>query len=263
MFVKGFIEALPLPDASVDAVLSNCVVNLSADKAAVFREAYRVLRPGGRLAISDVLRRGPPPGAASEEGWCACVDGAEGADAYLGHLGAAGFVDVRIEPPASGDAAPGTYSASVRAVRPALRPATSDDQAAIAALLESSGLPTDGLAAAVARAFVLEGGGALRGVVAFERYGEAALLRSLAVRADDRGRGYGLALVRHVEREARAAGATEAYALTTTVERWLPRLGYREVARVDLPAALRASPELRGACPASARAFAKALVGDG
>ncbi len=122
-FVEGIIEAVPLPDASVDVVLSNCVVNLSADKSAVFGEAFRVLRPGGRLAISDVLRRVERQEPASREGWCACVDGAETAQRYRGYLERAGFSDIRVEPAAGEELARDTYSAVVRATRPAVRAA--------------------------------------------------------------------------------------------------------------------------------------------
>ena len=99
-FRKGDIEHLPLPDASVDVVISNCVVNLSADKRQVIREAFRVLRPGGRLAISDVVVRGelPPAVRRSMELWVGCVAGALGESEFLGLLAEAGFTDASIEP---------------------------------------------------------------------------------------------------------------------------------------------------------------------
>ena len=263
-FREGLIEALPVEDASVDVVLSNCVVNLSQDKAAVFGEAFRVLRPGGRLAISDVLRNGPRLTVASEEGWCACVDGAEPPERYRALLRAAGFADIAVEAPPEGVPAGETYSASVRAHRPALRPATAADLPAVAALLGGEGLPQAGLDAGLesgaARLFVLDGApGAIDGVVGFEGYGEHALLRSLAVRPALRGRGYGEALLRHALRESERAGARVAYGLSTTIPDLLLRWGFEEVGREALPAELGASEELRGACPASARAFRKAL----
>ncbi len=83
-FLKGEIEAIPLPDRSVDVIISNCVINLSADKDRVLREAFRVLKPGGRLAVSDVVVRGPVPAEIrrSVELWVGCVAGALEESAY-------------------------------------------------------------------------------------------------------------------------------------------------------------------------------------
>lgn len=98
-FLEGEIEAIPLPDASVDVIISNCVINLSADKGRVLREAFRVLRPGGRFAVSDIVVRGAVPAALrrSLELWAGCVAGALEHDEYLRLLGEAGFVDATIE----------------------------------------------------------------------------------------------------------------------------------------------------------------------
>ena len=99
-FLKGDIEHLPLPNKSVDVVISNCVINLAADKRLVLMEAFRVLRPGGRLAVSDVVVRGelPPAVRRSMELWVGCVAGALSEDDFLAMLGDAGFVDAAIEP---------------------------------------------------------------------------------------------------------------------------------------------------------------------
>jgi len=99
-FLKGEIENIPLPDASVDVIISNCVINLSADKRRVLREAFRVLKPGGRFAVSDVVVRGEIPAAVrrSMELRVGCVAGALEEEEYKGLLAAAGFVDVGIEP---------------------------------------------------------------------------------------------------------------------------------------------------------------------
>src|SRR2546429_8465998 len=99
-FLKGEIENIPLPDDSVDVIISNCVINLSADKDRVLREAFRVLRPGGRFAVSDVVVRGDIADALrrSMELWVGCVAGALEEEEYKGLLAAAGFVDVGIEP---------------------------------------------------------------------------------------------------------------------------------------------------------------------
>jgi ubiquinone/menaquinone biosynthesis C-methylase UbiE len=99
-FLKGEIEAIPLPDNSVDAIISNCVINLSADKDAVLREAFRVLKPGGRFAVSDVVTRGAVPEALRRDMllWVGCIAGALDEADYRARLGAAGFEDVTVEP---------------------------------------------------------------------------------------------------------------------------------------------------------------------
>jgi SAM-dependent methyltransferase len=98
-FLKGHIEAIPLPDASVDVVISNCVINLAADKSQVLREAYRVLKPGGRFAVSDVVAQGEVPAdlRADMEAWVGCVAGALEEGEYRQLLAAAGFGDVTLE----------------------------------------------------------------------------------------------------------------------------------------------------------------------
>ena len=97
-FLDGRIEDVPLPDAAVDVVISNCVVNLSADKAAVFAEAARVLRPGGRLAIADVVTDRPsdPARLGDPAAWAGCIAGAITRDRYRALLADAGFVDIEI-----------------------------------------------------------------------------------------------------------------------------------------------------------------------
>lgn len=99
-FLKGHIEEIPLPDSSVDVIISNCVINLSSDKDRVLREALRVLKPGGRFAVSDVVVEGELPQAvrADMEAYVGCVAGALEAGDYLAKLRKAGFVEPSIEP---------------------------------------------------------------------------------------------------------------------------------------------------------------------
>src|SRR3989475_12688146 len=99
-FLKGEIENIPLPPQAVDVIISNCVINLSADKARVLKEAHRVLRPGGRFAVSDVICRGEIPDVVrhSMELWVGCVAGALAEGEYRRLLQEAGFVDIDIEP---------------------------------------------------------------------------------------------------------------------------------------------------------------------
>jgi len=98
-FLKGEIENIPLPDGSVDVIISNCVINLSADKDRVLREAFRVLKPGGRFAVSDVVVRGSVPDAVRRSMllWVGCIAGALEETGYLAKLRAAGFEDASIE----------------------------------------------------------------------------------------------------------------------------------------------------------------------
>lgn len=141
-FLKGTIESIPLPDNSVDVIISNCVINLSIDKDAVFREAFRVLKPGGRLAVSDVVVRGEvsPVIRRNMELWVGCVAGALEEQDYTSRLTKAGFSDAAVEPwrvyrvedartfltsagidvDAMGSDADGTFaSAFIRATKPA------------------------------------------------------------------------------------------------------------------------------------------------
>jgi SAM-dependent methyltransferase len=99
-FLKGEIEAIPLPDSSVDVIISNCVINLSADKDKVLREAFRVLKPGGRFAVSDVVTRGAIPEAVRRNMllWVGCIAGALDENDYRKRLAASGFEAIGIEP---------------------------------------------------------------------------------------------------------------------------------------------------------------------
>ena len=126
-FLKGEIEDIPLPDNSVDVIISNCVINLSADKDQVLREAFRVLKPGGRFAVSDVVVHGevPPDVRRSMELWVGCIAGALQDTEYRAKLEAAGFegIDMEVTREYDADAMEGVagkfFSAFVRAVKPA------------------------------------------------------------------------------------------------------------------------------------------------
>ena len=103
-FRQGYLENLPVEAASVDVIISNCVINLSPDKPQVFREVFRTLRPGGRVAVSDIVTNGPLPEALQKdmEAWGACVAGALDVSEYTTGLTEAGFTDVKVQP--KGDA---------------------------------------------------------------------------------------------------------------------------------------------------------------
>jgi SAM-dependent methyltransferase len=99
-FRHGFLESLPVDDNSVDVTISNCVINLSPDKAKVFNEVFRVLRPGGKLAVSDIVTDGPLPGVIKQSlsMWAGCVAGAVDSKDYIAMMESAGFADISITP---------------------------------------------------------------------------------------------------------------------------------------------------------------------
>jgi len=118
-FMKGTIESVPLPAGSVDVVISNCVINLSTDKPAVFAEMFRVLAPGGRIGISDVVAEDhlTPADRAERGSYVGCIAGALSRAEYLDGLTTAGFVDAAVD--FTHEVAPGMHGAIVRAVKPA------------------------------------------------------------------------------------------------------------------------------------------------
>ena len=118
-FLKGEIENVPLPDGSVDVVISNCVINLSADKPAVLAEMFRVLVPSGRIGISDVVAEDDltPADRAAAGSYVGCIAGALSRAEYLAGLAAVGFTDTSVT--FTNEAAPGMHSAIIRAVKPA------------------------------------------------------------------------------------------------------------------------------------------------
>ena len=116
-FLKGEIEQIPLPDASVDVIISNCVINLAVDKPSVFREMHRVLRPGGRIGVSDVVADDhlSPAQRAERGSYVGCIAGALSEQEYRDGLAAAGFIDVEVT--FTHEVADGFHGAIVRAVR--------------------------------------------------------------------------------------------------------------------------------------------------
>ncbi len=140
-------------------------------------------------------------------------------------------------------------------------PAAASDAAAVRALLRASSLPVDGVPDDLAHFLVARSrrDQRLLGVIGLELHGDAALLRSAAVRADTRGIGLGDALVRALLGYAAEREVTTVVLLTTTAERWFPRFGFEPITRADVPAALKVSAEFQGACPASAHVMRLAV----
>ncbi|MGH7378866.1 MAG: arsenite methyltransferase [Candidatus Methylomirabilales bacterium] len=292
-FRLGEAERLPVADASVDWVVSNCVLNLSPDKPAVFREVHRVLRPGGRLLVADVVAEDLPERLRGDlTAWSGCLAGALSEADYVAGLEAAGFIEVRVvarlpyearqiegllgTPDRSGGCgsqhgveaaalAGKVWSASFAARKPGgaagitIRSAEAADLPAILALLEEARLPTAGVTEHVAEFLVAEEAGVIAGAVGMERAGEFALFRSLVVRLGARRRGIAERLFRGLETIARAKGVRRAYLLTETLEARCRAWSFTRVPRETVPMALRASPEFTGCCPSSAALMAKDL----
>ena len=141
----------------------------------------------------------------------------------------------------------------------ALRPATAADVHAVEALLVANHLPVAGLGDALANAVVACDGGLIVGAAGLELYEDGALLRSVVVSSSARGRGLGQKLTHAVLDAARARGVTDVYLLTTTAERFFPKLGFSAVSRENVPFSIRQSVEFRGACPDTAICMRKTL----
>ncbi|MDZ7266505.1 MAG: arsenite methyltransferase [candidate division KSB1 bacterium] len=280
-FRRGEAENMPVADNSVDWVISNCVINLSPDKPRVFSEIQRVLKPGGRIAISDIVAEALPDFIRNDkESYCGCVGGAVPTADYLRLLTQAGLTEVRVDTRLDYDEAMirglvlgddqlnARYGAliaarpellqqvkiaSVKVVgrkplpheQPAvdLRTATTADYDAIAGLLAVTGLPDGGLREALTHAIVAEHYGHLIGVFALERYGSDGLLRSFAVAPAWRGKGIGKMLWQKLLTQAQEAGVRDFYLLTTTIAGLAARAGFEVIPRDDVPAAVRRSSE--------------------
>ena len=282
VFLRGTIENIPLPNASVDVIISNCVINLSSDKPAVMAEMWRVLRPGGRLAISDTVADRPVPDSAeaNPDLWCACLSGAPQPEEYKRLLEEAGFVNVSIDVEGwdDGDVSGRGFrvgSAFISGRKPAREtgdaplggrrpgrpePALSRDLDAVLRLLKESGLPEDGVEANLRNFFVVrDGAGDVVGVAGAEYYGRQALLRSVVVRPDHRGRGIGARLVAAVIRDAAARRCREMYLLTTTADKYFERLGFRRIDRHTVSGPVSRSVEFQSACPETAVVMRRVL----
>ncbi|HVE92922.1 MAG TPA: GNAT family N-acetyltransferase [Actinomycetota bacterium] len=243
--LQGDLEQLPVHCGAVDVVISNCVINLVPDKRRALVEAYRALRPGGRLAILDTAFDADP-GAdvrADADSWSCCVAGALVADDYQQTLRSIGFEEVRLrmldaecgEGACSADGGPTARAVAVTATKPGtpsegpvMRPAVPADLDGIATLLHEAGLSPSGLR--IEDAIVAVEGGHLVGVVAVERLGRSALLRSLAVAGAHRGRGIGTRLVIAALEVARWSGADEVNALTAGETALFEKFGFKVVA---------------------------------
>ncbi len=292
-FRLGEAERMPVEDASVDWLISNCVINLSPDKPAVFREIARVLRPGGRIAISDIVAEDLPKAIrTSRDAWTGCLAGAISEADYARGLRAVGLRGVRVtsrivydagqltglfassccgigsdagrDAVALAEAGAGKiWSARFEGVKPhpasrvseiALASATTEDLPGIRDLLAEAGLPTD-IEEHLEDVLVAKDRGDVVGCVGMEVAGPHALFRSLAVAPAYRGAGLGRRLRDAVVARATARGVEQAYLLTTSIAPLAEHWGFRRIDREEVPAAIRETSQFRGACCASAVAM--------
>jgi arsenite methyltransferase len=298
-FRFGEAEKMPVEDSSVDWVISNCVINLSPDKPAVFGEIARILRPGGRISISDIVAHDLPEAVRqSRDAWTGCLAGAISEVEYVRGLEAAGLRGVRVtartvydasqlkglfassccgiaeaagqDASASAEAAAGkiwsarlegvkTYPASVTA-KVAIAPAREEDLSAIEELLAEAGLPTDA-GPHLGNFFVGRHDGRIVGCAGMEVRGSDALFRSLAVDPAYRGSGLGRRLYDALAERARGKGVERAYLLTTTIVPLAESWGFRRIDREKVPPAIRDTSQFRGACCASAVTMWRTLPG--
>ncbi len=282
-FLLGDIEDIPLPDETVDVAISNCVINLAANKDRVFGEVLRVLRPGGRLAVADTVFLGDVslvPRALREDpvAWCQCVAGALGEEEYVAKLTRTGFTGVSLTVTHAYDPSPTSCcgsaaaptglpegvrlaSAFVRAWKPGqgpfvLRGATPADLDAVRRLLSEAGLPQVGLEEQFASGFaVAVWGSRVIGAAGLEVHGRDGLLRSVVAENGWRGQGVGSALVRDRLGRARDLGLESIWLLTSTAAPYFARFGFARAERSAAPDALRRTVEFAEACPAGATAM--------
>jgi N-acetylglutamate synthase-like GNAT family acetyltransferase/SAM-dependent methyltransferase len=297
-FRQGEAESMPVENSSVDWVISNCVINLSPAKEKVFAEINRVLKPGGRISISDIVADALPDFVRQDKlAYCGCIGGAIPEARYLSLLAQAGLVDVHVE--ARLDYTPEQirgmiladtqlqqmYGAIVEAnpqileqikiasikvagrkpaadekVKTRVEPANAKDFPAIEQLLQRSNLPIDGLHEISDSTLVARQNGSLVGVIGLERYGDAGLVRSFAVAENWRGRGVGKELGQALLQRAAQNGIQKVYLLTNTIRDLAAKHGFREIPREEVPAAVRESVEFRLNCCDSAVAMERRLV---
>jgi N-acetylglutamate synthase-like GNAT family acetyltransferase/SAM-dependent methyltransferase len=297
-FRFGEAEKMPVEDPSVDWVISNCVINLSPDKPAVFGEIARILRPGGRISISDIVAQElPEPVRRSRDAWTGCLAGAISEEAYAKGLEAAGLRDMRVtartvydasqlsglfastccgagdgtaDAAALAEAAAGKiWSARFEGVKPqpatvaaeiAIGPAMKDDLPAVEALLAEEGLPTD-VTPQLASFLAARHRGQVVGCAGMEVCGRDAFFRSLAVSPAYRGTGVGRRLYEALVGSARAKGVARAYLLTTSIAPLAESWGFRGIDRDEVPASILGTAQFQGACCVSAVAMWQDLRG--
>jgi len=297
-FCQGEAENMPVDDGSVDWVISNCVINLSPAKAKVFAEINRVLKPGGRVSISDIVANALPDFVRQDQlAYCGCIGGAIPEADYLALLAQAGLADVHVEARldyspeqirgliladaqlqnlygAIVEANPGILAqikiASIKVAgrKPLpqekklarVEPATAGDLPALTQLLQSNALPVEGIQNILNTTLVARQNGSLIGAIGMERFGAAGLIRSFVVAQGWRHHGIGKELAATLLRRAAGDGVHTAYLLTTTIRDLAAQNGFREIPRDAVPAAVRESVEFRLNACATAVAMERRLA---
>lgn len=283
-FLKGNIEDIPLPDGTADVVISNCVINLSVDKDQVFKEIHRVLKPGGRIAVSDIVTTRPLPDTVRKDlfSWAGCISGALLDTEYEKKLRDAGFKHIEIKvtrtydltepfmqkrlPPIAESEIKewngALVSAFIRAKKPAqplaegkdfsIETAGQNNFSQIHELLQSSGLSADGVDPQTGKYYMAaREPGAIMGVLGLEAYGTSALLRSLAVGPQFKKCGIAKELMEYVLHVLHEQGFHEIYLLTNTAAKYLSRYGFMQIDRGQIPADILAESALGCICPNS------------
>ena len=295
-FRFGEAEKMPVEDTSVDWVISNCVINLSPDKPAVFGEIGRILRPGGRISISDIVAQDLPDAVRqSRDAWTGCLAGAISEEEYVRGLEKAGLREVKVtsrivydasqlkglfgssccgagpgqDTAALADAAAGKiWSARFEGVKPqpasvgaevSIEPARKGDLPGVEALLTEAGLPAD-VEAHCGDFLVARHRGNVIGCTGMEVRGRDALFRSLAVSPAYRQAGIGRRLYDALVENARGKGVQRAYLLTTTIVSLAESWGFQRLGRNEMPEAIRDTAQFRGECCVSAVAMWKDLT---
>ncbi|MBP2627581.1 MAG: family N-acetyltransferase [Firmicutes bacterium] len=281
-FLKGHIEDIPLPESSVDVVISNCVINLSVDKDQVLQEIYRVLKPGGRIAVSDIVTTKPLPDNIKQNmlAWAGCMAGALVDEEYKTKLTKAGFENVELEITRTYDLTdlvvrhltPGLaseelikwngalVSAFIRARKPSQKMAAGKDFSIklaeqeeflqIHELLIKSGLPTAGVDSSNG-IYYIASDQEIMGVVGVEQYGAAVMLRSLAVKPQFQKAGVAQQLIDYALEALKSTGGTDIYLITNTAEQYLTRYGFAKIERNRVPNHVLATSALGDACSSS------------
>ncbi len=282
--LKGYIEEIPLENDRLDLIISNCVINLSPDKGKVLKEAYRVLRPGGRFIVADTVLLKPLPDKLKEnlDAWSGCASGALSLKEYQELLEGAGFQDIHFDEthPLMLDAQSSQVlfsgvnqeelelldraiaSSIIKASKPALEPmkegtdyilrnARIEDIPTINQLLGDSMLPLTPKDINPDSFLLAEKDGTLSGMIGYLIKGHSALLRSLAVPWEYRNRGIGHTLIKKVIGKLSENQIHDVYLLTQTARKYMETKGFIEIKREEIPPSLLKDSGLDKACPSS------------
>lgn len=291
-FLKGHIEDIPLPDNSVDVIISNCVINLSADKDKVMRECFRVLKPGGRFAVSDIVLKKVLPTKVQQDlaAWTGCIAGALSNSEYQGKLKNAGFQNIEVQVTRIydftdvgaelfsklsevelGQLEGAVVSAFIRARKPKItavngidyeiRQASANDLTEVQELLNNAGLPTDGVEDNIKNFLVATTKtNKLLAVIGMEQAGSDVLLRSLVCDSNFSKQGIAAELVKSTLASAARDGIKRLYLLTQTAENYMKRFGFKTIERQEIPGNLLKQSKLNTACPACSTCMILELV---